>query len=71
MGLETRCVSIILPIWVGNQFRSVIARLIGGDAELLVGLGIITKLRRKVGFGKRFSHIAHGEWEVMTRNGRG
>ena len=29
-----------IPIWVENQFRPVIARLISGDAELLAEWGL-------------------------------
>ena len=32
--------STILPIWVGSQLRLVRVRLIGGDAELLLGFNI-------------------------------
>ena len=35
--------AIILPIWVGSQFRPVKVRLIGGDAELLLRMDIIEK----------------------------
>ena len=31
----------IVPTWVGNQFRPVIVRLIGGDPESLSALGVI------------------------------
>ena len=33
--------AIILPIWVGGQFRPVRGRLIGGDADLLLRIHIV------------------------------
>ena len=33
----------VIPIWVENQFRQVRVRLIGGDAELLMGMVIVSE----------------------------
>ena len=49
--------------------RHVRVRLVGGDAELLVGVDIIQKLRMAVYFGKRNFQIWKGEWRAMGRNG--
>ena len=52
--------AIILPICVGNQFRPVRARLIGGDAEIPLRMGIIEKRYITVDFGMRDFHIWEG-----------
>ena len=62
--------SIVLPIWAGCQFRPVRVRLFGGDAELLLGMGIIRKLRIAVDFGDRCFGSGHGGWHVTAYNGR-
>ena len=44
-------------------------RLIGGGAELLLGMCIIEKLRVLVDFGMRSFHVWKGERGAMARNG--
>ena len=61
--------SIIVSIWVAGGFRLVRVRLVGGDSELLLAMNIIEKLRIKVDFAHRNSHIGQGEWRAMARNG--
>ena len=59
---------MIIPIWVGNKFTPVRIRLIGGDAELLLAVGIIGRLSLSGGRGKRNFHSGQGEWPEMARN---
>ena len=60
---------MLTPMWVGNNSRPVRVRLIGGDAELIFGVGIIEKMRIKGDFGKRNFHVGHREEQVVTRSG--
>ena len=43
-------------------------RSVGGYAELLLGVGIITKLRIAVDFGQSNFRDGQGEGQEMTRN---
>ena len=60
--------STVMPIWVGGYFRLVRIRLINGDAELLLGIDIIRKLRLAVDFGRGRFQVGQGEWEGATFN---
>ena len=44
-------------------------RLIGGNAEFLLGIDIIGGLCIAVDFGERNFHILNVEWELVTRSG--
>ena len=58
----------IAPIWVGGEFIPAKGRLIGGGSALLLGMELVRKLSLTVGFGKRYFHVAQGEWHVAVRN---
>ena len=61
--------AIILPIWVGSQFRPDIVLLIGGDTDLLLWVYISGEMRISVDSGMRNVRIGKVEWKAVTRNG--
>ena len=52
--------AIILPLWVESQSRPVRVRLIGADAELLLGMWIIENCALRADFRNRNLHFAQG-----------
>ena len=63
----------IIPIWVGNQFRPVRVRSIGGGADLLLGAGLLRNcaLRLISEIATSALCVSNGKWRVMTVGGAG
>ena len=60
--------SAFLPIWITDTFRPSRVRAIGGMAELLLCLDIVSKLDITVVFGCNQFRIGQVESEMMTYN---
>ena len=60
--------STVMPIWVDGDFRPVKIRLINGKTELLLGMGIIKKLRSTVDFSCERFQVGQREWKWRTFN---
>ena len=60
--------STVLPIWVAYAFKPLRARLIEGEAELLLGKYIVSKLDIRVEFGSKLFRVGRGELRMMTFN---
>ena len=53
--------STAMPIWVDGDFRPAKIRLINGETELLLGVGIVRKLRLAVDFGCERFQVGQGD----------
>ena len=53
--------------WAVSEFRRIAVRLIQGETELLLGLGIIEMLGMQGDFVERKSHVGWGEWHATVR----
>ena len=60
----------IIHIWAAGGFAHSEVRVIGGGAELLIGMEVVNKLSLTAYFGKRYVHVGQGEWLVTVRNGK-
>ena len=61
--------STAVPVWGDGIFKPVILRLIGGKAELLSRMNIVSELDIALSFGIDRSKVRHGVWEMVTFNG--